>query len=158
MSVSSTTEPQSGADVPAPVGLLTALAWFCGLLLGTFVLLLVGTFVYSAFHSSLLGSLRDADRLAVFLGNLLVVFYAFPAFIRTKDPAFFCVAAAALCFGYGGLFSILFGIGPPTTGTRHMSHLEAYWYYAGRYAISILGLVLYTYGLVTLARRAMPKA
>lgn len=123
------------------------------MLLAAFVLLLLGAFVYSAFHSSLLGTLRDADRLATFLGNLLVVFYAFPAFIRTKDRAFFCIAAAALSFGYLGLFSILFGIGPPATTAWRMSHSEAHWYYATRYTMDLVGLVLYTYGIVSLARR-----
>jgi hypothetical protein len=158
VNTSSATDSKDPADIPTAGGLFTAVAWFCALLLAAFVLLLVGTFVYSAFHSSLLGTLRDAARLATFLGNLLVVFYAFPAFIRTKDRAFLCIAAAALIFGYGGLFSILFSIGPPATTAWHMSHSEAHWYYVARYAIDIVGLVLYSYGIVSLARRAKPKA
>ena len=108
---------------------LTILAWFCALLLGGFLLLLVGALVFGAFHSSLLTWLRDAIRFAQFFANLLIVFFAFPAFLRTRDRAFLCLSAAALCFGYTGLFSILFGIGPPTTGPHHMSGVEAHWYY-----------------------------
>jgi hypothetical protein len=142
---------------PTPGGLLTVIAWLCAALLALFVLLLVGTFIYSAFSASLLGTLRDATRLAEFLGNLLVVFYAFPAFMRTKDRAFLCLAAAALSFAYLGLFSILFSVGPPTTTDWHMSHSEAHWYYVTRYAIDLVGLILYAYGIISLARRAHQK-
>jgi hypothetical protein len=158
LKTSPATDSEDLADTAAVDGSLTALAWLCGLLLAAILLLLVGAFVYSAFYASLLSTLRDGARLATFLGNLLVVFYAFPAFIRTKDRAFLCIAAAALAFGYGGLFSILFTIGPPATTAWHMSHSEAHWYYVARYTIDIVGLVLYTYGIVSLSRRAKPKA
>jgi hypothetical protein len=136
---------------------LTILAWFCALLLGLFVLLLVGALVYEAFHSSLLAWLRDAIRFAQFFANLLIVFFAFPAFLRTRDRAFFCISAAAVCFGYTGLFSILFGVGPPSTGPHHMSREEAHWYYVSRYAMNLVGFFLYGFGIISLARRAQRK-
>jgi hypothetical protein len=138
-------------------GLSAVLGGVSAALIAALVLLLVGTFIYTAFYSSLLGTLRDAGRLATFLCNLFVVFYAFPAFLRTKDRAFLCIAIAALSFGYSALFSILLGVGPPATA-RHTSHSEAEWYYAARYITDLAGLVLYAYGIISLARRAKPKA
>lgn len=32
------------------------------------------------------------------------------------------------------------------------------WYYASRYVTDLVGLVLYAYGIVSLARRAKPEA
>jgi hypothetical protein len=154
MDTPSATEPRDATGLPANGSLLTILAWFCAFLLAAVVVLLVAGLVYSAFHSSLLGTLRDATPLFQFLGNLLVVFYAFPAFMRTKDRAFLCIAVAALGFGYLGLFSILFSVGPPATTNWRMSHGEAHWYYTARYTIDLVGFVFYTYGIVSLARRA----
>ena len=141
----------------ATTGLSVAIGGVSATLIAALVFLLVGNFIYTAFHSSLLGTLRDAARLTTFLSNLLVVFYAFPAFLRTKDRAFLCIAIAALSFGYSALFSILLGVGPPATA-RHTSHSEAEWYYAARYITDLAGLVLYAYGILSLARRAKPNA
>ena len=140
---------------------LTALAGCGVVVLGVLVLTLVFTFFYTVFHAPLLGTLRDAESLTAFFANLVVVFYAFPAFIRTKDHALLCVSLAALSFAYGALFTLLLSVRPPATAW-HVAHVEGLWYYAARSATGIVGLVLYAYGVVSLVRRARvsdaPKA
>ena len=74
------------------------------------------------------------------------------------DRAFLCLATAALAFGYLAFISIFFSVGPPATTDWRMSHTEAHWYYIARYAVDLIGLALYAYGIVSLARRAQPKA
>ena len=135
---------------------LTALAG-CGLVvLGVLVLTLVFAFFYTVFRTPVLSTLHQAESLTSFFANLVVVFYAFPAFIRTKDRALLCVTLAALIFAYGTLFTLLLGVRPPATAW-HVAHVEAQWYYATRYITAIVGLVLYAYGVVSLIRRGRPK-
>jgi hypothetical protein len=117
------------------------------------ILLLFGTFIASVFRSPLLSTLRGIEWFASLFANLVVVFYSFPAFTRTKDRAFLCIAFAALSFAYGALFTMLFAISGPATRWR-VSHLQVQWYYVTRYVTWIIGLVLYAYGVVSLARRA----
>lgn len=155
MSAPSATEPEDPTGVPPARGFLAVTAGRCALLLAV---LLAAGFVCGAFQSSLLVTLQEASRLFDFLANLVVVLYAFPAFIRTKNRAFLCLAAAALGFGYGALFSILVSIGPPATTAWRMSLSEARWYYIVRHTVSLIGLVLYAYGIISLARHAKTKA
>ena len=130
-------------------------------LIAALVLLVFGAFVASAFRSPLLSTLRGIEWFTSLFANLVVAFYSFPAFRRTKDGAFLCIAFAALSFAYGALFTMLFAVGG--AGTRwHVSHSQTQLYYATRYITWIIGLVLYACGIVSLARRARisraPKA
>jgi hypothetical protein len=59
----------------------------------------------------------------------------------------------ALGFAYGALFSLLFGIRPPTTGGL-LAHAQVQLYYATRYFADIIGLALYAWGVILLARTA----
>jgi hypothetical protein len=134
---------------PASV-ILLACALF---LVAALVLLLFGAFVASAFRSPLLSTLRGVEWFASLFANLVVVFFSFPAFRRTKDRAFLCIAFAALSFAYGALFTMLFALGGPATRWR-VSQSQAQWYYLTRYITWTIGLVLYACGIVSLARRA----
>ena len=126
----------------------------CALIVVTgFVLLLFVTFIASAFHSPLLSTLRGLEWFTTLFANLMIALCCFPAFTRTKNRAFLFIGFAALSFAYGALFSLLLGTGAPAARWR-ISHLQAQWYYATRYATGIIGLVLYAYGIASLARRA----
>jgi hypothetical protein len=137
---------------------ITIVGWLCGVLLAAFVLLFVGAWIYGAFHSSVLGALRDVNHLAVFIANACVVVFAFRAFLRTRDRVFLCLAAAALCFGYSPLYSMLFSLGSRGPTAWHMSRSQAYWYHVAQYVADLAGLFLYAYGIVSLARRAKREA
>jgi hypothetical protein len=139
-----------GKPSTPPSVVLVACALF---LVAALVLLLLGTFIASAFRSSLLSTLRGIEWFASLFANLVVVFYSFPAFQRTKDRAFLCIAFAALSFAYGVLFTMLFGIGGGAVRWG-VSHSQAQWYYATRYITWIIGMILYAFGIVSLARRA----
>lgn len=134
---------------------------FAVIVVAGLILLLFASFIAGAFHSPLLTTLRGMEWFTMFFVNLVVVFYSFPAFARTKDRAFLCIAFAALSFAYGALFTLLLGVRAPATAW-HISRLQARWYYAIRYITGIVGLVLYGYGIISLARRAkelrLPKA
>ena len=146
-------ENTSGENVDEPT---TSSPIFLGcalIVISGFVLLLFGTFVASAFHSPLVSTLRGLEWFATLFANLVVAFCCFPAFTRTKNRAFLFISFAALSFAYGALFSLLLGAGAPAARWR-ISHLQAQWYYATRYATGIIGLILYAYGIASLARRA----
>jgi hypothetical protein len=134
----------------------------CGLfLIAALVLLLLGGFIASAFRWPLVSTLRGIEWFASLFANIVMAFYCFPAFRRTKDRAFLCIAFAALSFAYGALFTTLFGVG--SAGTRsHVSHSQIQLYYATRQVTWIIGLILLSCGIVSLARRATisrgPKA
>ena len=126
------------------------------MVLAVLVLTLVFAFFYTMFRNPILSTLSEAAGLTSFFANLIVVLYAFPAFTRTRDRAFLCIALAALMFGYGSLFTLLLGVRPPATAW-HVGHIETQWYYATRYTTAIVGLVLYAYGIVGLIRRTSPR-
>jgi hypothetical protein len=155
---SNATENSTDAQPSAP---LSKAVIGCGVVLILLMLPLVIGFFYTAVRSPSLGTLRDAEWLSTLLANLVVMFYAFPAYTRTKDRAFLCLAFAALSFAYGVLFTVLLGFGPPANEWR-VPHRQAQWYYATRHLTVIVGLVLYAYGIVSLARRVgvsgVPKA
>lgn len=130
---------------------LTALVGCGAVVLAVLVLTLVFAFFYSMYRAPVVTTLYEAEALTSFFANLFVVFYAFPAFRRTKNRAVLCIAFAALMFAYGALFTLLLGIRPPATAW-HVGGVEVRWYYATRYTTSIIGLVLYAYGLISLLR------
>jgi hypothetical protein len=72
--------------------------------------------------------------------------------MRTKKRAFLAIAFAALSFAYGALFTIL--VGRSVAATFHISVAQAQWYYAAQYAVGIVGLILYCYGITSLAKNA----
>lgn len=155
---SNATENSTDAQPSAP---LSKTVIGCGAVLILLMLPFVIGFFYTAFRSPSFGTLRDAEWLSALLANLVVTFYAFPAFTRTKDRAFLCLAFAALSFAYGALFTLLLGVGPPANEWR-VPHRQAQWYYASRHITGIVGLFLYAYGVISLARRVgvsgVPKA
>jgi hypothetical protein len=113
---------EDSRDAPVRGGELTVLAG-CGVtVLGVLVLTLVFAFFQTMFRNPGLSTLRQAEGLTSFFANVVVVFYAFPAFIRTKDRALLCVAFAALSFAYGALFTLLLGVRPPATAW-HVAHV-----------------------------------
>ena len=121
---------------------------------GALLLLVIAAFVYAVFRSPTLGRLRDADQLVALFANLVVVFFAFPAFSRTKKRPFLALAFAALAFAYGGLFTLLLG-GAPSSGSPYPSRSQLQWYYASRHVVNILGMLLYAYGIISLARHTV---
>jgi hypothetical protein len=78
-----------------------------------------------------------------------VACYAFPAFKRTKKRAFLALGFAALIFAYGALFPVL-ALAALSPGSRS----QIQWYYAAIHASAIVGLLLYAYAAVSLARSA----
>ena len=132
--------------------LVTVVAGFGAVALWVLIVLLIILIVNAAFHSSLFNTLRNTERLATFLANVLVAFYAFPAFRRTKDRGFLLIGFAALMFSYGALFSLLFGMGPPAGAMRPIGHSEAQWYYSTLYLADLTGFVSYACGVLVIAR------
>jgi hypothetical protein len=116
------------------------------------ILLLFTGFIASAFHAPLFNTLRGIEWFTSLFANMVVVFYSFPAYTRTKNRAFLCLALAALSFAYGALFTLVLGVRPPATAW-HVSHLQGQWYYATRYVTGTVGVILYAYGVASLARR-----
>jgi hypothetical protein len=96
---------------------------------------------------SLLVSLYAAERWAVFAANLVVIFYTFPAFMRTRNRGFLYLGFAAIIFMYGVLFTLLF----PMRGT-HWSLAQREFYYGSKYIVYIAGLGLYARGIRLVAR------
>jgi hypothetical protein len=113
------------------------------------LLTVVVAFVMTVYQFPRLGRLRDAELLAQLFSNLVVACYAFPAFKRTKKREFLALGFAALIFAYGALFSVV-ALAAFSPGSR--SRMQ--WYYAALHGSSIVGLGLYTYGIVMLARPA----
>jgi hypothetical protein len=123
----SVSDNMAGDNVDEPGTPASVILLACALfLVAALVLLLFGTFVASAFQSSLLSTLRGVEWFASLFANLVVVFYSFPAFRRTKDRAFLCIAFAALSFAYGTLFTMLFGLRGAAI-RWHVSQSQAKW-------------------------------
>lgn len=128
----------------------------CAVIVGTLVLGVVFDALYKMYHESLVRALNQATELVTFVANIAVLFYAFPAFKRTKDRCFLSIALAALIFAYVALFGLVLVLKSETTA-GHISHLQASWYYATRYSTGIIGLILYAYGVIVLIRRSRPN-
>jgi hypothetical protein len=129
----------------------------CGFAIaGIVVLLLLGAFVITASNSPILTTAAAGVRLATLFANLAVSFYCFAAFSTTKKRAFLWIAFAALSFGYSALFTLLLGVRPPATAWD-VNRSGAAWYYGTRYIADLLGVCLYAYGVISLARTATKK-
>ena len=76
-------------------------------LIGLLLLLVVIAFIMTLYQAPRLSRLREAKVLIQLFANLLVAFYAFPAFKRTKKRAFLALGFAVLIFAYGALFPVL---------------------------------------------------
>ena len=76
-------------------------------LIGLLLLTMVVAFIMTVYQAPHLSRLRDANVLVQLFANLVVAFYAFPAFIRAKRRAFLALGFAALIFAYGAIFSVL---------------------------------------------------
>jgi hypothetical protein len=118
-------------------------------LVGLLLLLMVIAFIMTVYQAPRLSRLREADVLVQLFANLVVAFYAFPAFTRTKRRAFVALGFAALIFAYAAIFSVL-----ASAALSQTSRSQAQWYYAAIHASDIVGLLLYAYGAVSLARSA----
>jgi hypothetical protein len=127
----------------------------CAVIVGTLVLGLAFDALYTMYRESLIGVLNRATGLTKFFANVAVLFYAFPAFARTKDRCFLSIALAALMLAYDTLFGLILSVQP--LGTRHISHVQQTWYYATTYVTTIIGLILYAYGVIALIRRGHPN-
>ena len=118
-------------------------------LIGLLLLLVVIAFIMTVYQAPRLSRLREAEVLVQLFANLFVAFYAFPAFKRTKKRAFLALGFAALIFAYGALFPVV-----ALAALSARSRSQIHWYYAAIHASAIVGLVLYAYGAVSLARSA----
>jgi len=127
----------------------------CAVVVGTLVLGLVFDALYTMYRESLVGALNRATGVTNFVANVAVLFYAFPAFKRTKDRCFLWIAVAALIFAYVALFGLVLTLKSLTAA--HISHLQVTWYRATSYSTHIIALILYAYGVIGLIRRSQPK-
>ena len=118
-------------------------------LIALLLLLVVVAFGMTVYQFPNLSRFRDANLLVQLFANLVVAFYAFPAFKRTKRRAFLALGFAALIFAYAALFPVL-AWASLSPGSRS----QMQWYYAATHASGIVGLFLYAYGAVSLARSA----
>ena len=122
------------------------------MVVGTLILGLVFDVLHAMYRESLIHALNLATGLVTFFANAAVLLYAFPAFTRTKDRSLLIIAIAALVLAYGALWGLLFSVKPMTTATR-IGHMEATWLFATRYSTTMIGLILYAYGVIKLVRR-----
>ena len=118
-------------------------------LIGLLLVSMIIAFIMTVYQAPRLSRLRDAEVLVQLFANLVVAFYAFPAFTRTKRRAFVALGFAALIFAYGAIFSVLV-----PAALSQTSRSQAQWYYAAVRASGIVGLLLYAWGAVSLARSA----
>lgn len=125
----------------------------CAVIVGTLILGLVFDALYTMYRESFIGVLNRTTGLIRFFANVVVLFYAFPAFKRTKDRCFLSIALAALLSAYGTLFGLVLSVNPLAT-TGHISPVQETWYRATSYITNIIGLILYAYGVVGLIRRS----
>ena len=116
-------------------------------LIGLLLLTMVIAFIMTVYQAPHLSRLRDAGVLVQLFANLVVAFYAFPAFTRTKKRAFLALGFAALIFAYAVIFIVL-----AAAALTQTSRSQAQSYYAAIYVSDIIALLLYTYGIVSLAR------
>ena len=116
-------------------------------LIGVLLLTMVVAFVMTVYQAPHLSRLRDANVLVQLSANLVVAFYAFPAFTRTKRRAFLALGFAALIFAYTAIFIVL-----ASATLTQTSRSQAQLYYAAIYVSNIIALLLYVYGIVSLAR------
>ena len=117
-----------------------------GITFGAVLLVFVILFVaFVAFKQPPMIALYGLERWAGFVANLVVLFYTFPAFKRTKRVGFLYAAIAALIFLYASVFGLLF----PTT---HNTLGQRQWYYVAREISYIVGLGFYARGIMLLSK------
>ncbi len=126
------------------------------IVLGAIALLLLAAFVLTAMHAPVIITLDAAARLVAVFANVAVSFWCFAAFRAKKTRAFLYIAFASLSFAYSALFSLLLGVPPPATAW-HVTHLGITLYYASVYAAYIVGIALYAYGIISIARDATKR-
>jgi hypothetical protein len=127
----------------------TAIVMLGIVLIALLLLTVVFAFVMTIYQFPRVGRFREAELLAQLFANLVVACYAFPAFKRTRKREFLALGFAALIFAYGALFPVV-ALAALSPGSRS----QIQWYYAAIHASTIVGLVLYAYGAVSLARSA----
>ena len=125
----------------------TGIVMLGSVLIGLLLLTMVVAFIMTVYQAPHLSRLRDANVLVQLFANLVVAFYAFPAFTRTKRRAFLALGFTALIFAYAAIFNVL-----ASAALTQTSRSLAQWYYAAIYASNIVALLLYAYGIVSLAR------
>jgi hypothetical protein len=125
----------------------TGIVMLGSVLIGLLLLAMVVAFIMTVYQAPHLGRLRDANVLVQLFANLVVAFYAFPAFTRTKRRAFLALGFAALIFAYAAIFNVL-----ASAVLTQTSRLQTQSYYAAIYVSNIIALLLYAYGIVSLAR------
>ena len=73
----------------------TGIVMLGSVLIGLLLLTMVVAFIMTVYQAPHLSRLRDANVLVQLFANLVVAFYAFPAFTRTKRRAFLLIALVA---------------------------------------------------------------
>jgi O-antigen/teichoic acid export membrane protein len=127
----------------------TGIVMLGSVLIGLLLLTMVLAFIMTVYQAPHLSRLRDANVLVQIFANLVVAFYAFPAFTRTIRRAFLALGFAVLIFAYAAIFIVL-----TSAALTQTSRSQAQSYYAAIYASNIVALLLYAYGIVSLERTA----
>ncbi len=117
---------------------------------GLLVVLVIVFIASAAFHMHPLTILYGSERWAGLVANLIVLFYAFPAFKRTRHRGFLFLAIAALIFMYSILFGLIFPARAMSLGQREL-------FYGVKYLVYIAGLGLYARGVMLLAKNGGAK-
>jgi hypothetical protein len=125
-----------------------------GSIIAALIVLLFITYVATWFQKPSTRIVGSIERWVYFIGNVVVACYCFPAFRASRRRAFLYLAFAALGFAYGALFTLLFGPRLPAESSRSQLVL----YYGLQRLIQTVGLILYTVGVVSLARDAQRRA
>ena len=124
-----------------------------GSIVAALIVLLFITYVLVWVRKPSLGIVGSIERWFYFIGNVVVACYCFPAYRASKQRAFLYLAFAALGFAYSTLFRLLFGPRLPAGS----SHTQLLLFYGLQHFIDTAGLVLYTVGVVSLAREAQRR-
>ena len=140
-------EPTSDEQKADTSSVGTGIVMLGSVLIGLLLLTMVVAFIMTVYQAPHLSRLRDANVLVQLFANLVVAFYAFPAFTRTKRRAFLALGFAALIFAYAAIFIVL-----ASASLTQASRSQAQSYYAAIYVSNIIALLLYAYGIVSLAR------
>ena len=144
MTPSDPTSDEQEADTSS-IG--TGIVMLGSVLIGVLLLTMVVAFIMTVYQAPHLSRLRDANVLVQLFANLAAAFYALPAFTRTKRRAFLALGFAALIFAYAAIFIVV-----ASAALTQTSRSQAQSYYAAIYVSNIIALLLYAYGIVSLAR------
>ncbi len=117
-----------------------------GIGLAGFLVIFVIVFIaFESFKVPPLVALYGLERWAGFVANLVVLFYTFPAFKRTKRRGFLYTAIAALIFMYALVFGLLFP-------ASHNTPVQREWYYVVKTLSYVAGLGFYARGIMLLTQ------